>query len=424
MDTKAYIVLANGQVFEGKSFGATGCVTGEVVFTTSMTGYLETLTDPSYHGQIVLQTFPLIGNYGVIPQDFESGKIHPVGYIVRDWCQTPSNFRCQGTIDELLKQQGIVGVYDVDTRALTKIIRQQGTMNARLITFSDDKEKDAKAAEELGPVLYSMTKNSGFVAHAGKIRLFEEIAAHKLENPQLAVSKSAEDVAKPATQVFQESLAYKAVPLTSDGKMATTLQEAAWRGNGKKLVLWDLGSKANLKKEFLKRGFEVETLSANATCQDIMDSYPDGVVISSGPGNPEEYTAAINEIRNLIEVGIPIFAVGLGHLLLALAAGAKTKKLLYGHRGSSQPVLEIATGKVYITSQNTGYIVTLDSLPENANLSFKNCHDGSCEGLVYKEFPGLSVQFQPESAHAPLEARSIFDSFFDLIDAVKKLQDA
>lgn len=422
MDTKAYIVLANGQVFEGKSFGATGCVTGEVVFTTSMTGYLETLTDPSYHRQIVLQTFPLIGNYGVIPQDFESGKIHPAGYIVREWCATPSNFRCQGTIDQLLKSQGIVGVYDVDTRALTKIIRQQGSMNARLISFSGDKEKDVQAAEELASVQYSLTKNSGFVAHASNIRLFEELANHKLTKASLSVSKSAEQVAKSATQAFQEALSYKAVPLTSEGKLATTLEQASWRGTGKKITLWDFGSRATLKKELLKRGFEVQVLAADSSCDDIMDSCPDGIVISNGPGNPEENTAAISEISNLIETGVPIFAIGLGHLLLALATGAKTKKLLYGHRGSSQPVKELSTGKVYITSQNTGYVV--ESLPENAELSFKNCHDGSYEGIVYKDFPGISVQFQPESAHAPLESRTIFDSFFDLIDAVKQLQNA
>ncbi|MBO5137054.1 MAG: glutamine-hydrolyzing carbamoyl-phosphate synthase small subunit [Spirochaetaceae bacterium] len=424
MDTKAYIVLANGQVFEGKSFGATGCVTGEVVFTTSMTGYLETLTDPSYHGQIVLQTFPLIGNYGVIPQDFESCKLHPAGYIVREWCTKPSNFRCQGNINQLLKEQGIIGIYDVDTRALTKIIRQQGTMNARLITFCGDKEKDAQATEELAPVLYTLTKNPGFVAHAGKIRLIEELAAYKLDNPSLATSKSADFVATSPLQVFQEALSYKAVPVTSEGKLATTFEQASWRGLGKKLVLWDFGSKANLWRELVKRGFEVETLSASSTCDEIVASDPDGVVISDGPGNPTENVAAIEEIRNLIESGIPIFAVGLGHLLLALAAGAKTEKLLYGHRGSSQPVREVATGKVYITSQNTGYTVVADTLPEGAEPAFYNCHDNTCEGINYKDFPGISVQFQPESAHAPLESRTIFDSFFDLIDAVKQLQNA
>ena len=175
MDTKAYIVLANGQVFEGKSFGAAGCVTGEVVFTTGMTGYLETLTDPSNYGQIILQTFPLSGDYGIIREDAESGKAHAVGYIVREWCREPSNFRCGGTIDQYLKEQGVIGVYGVDTRALTKVIRDQGTMNGRIVSFSGDPEQDAEAAAEFQSIMHDLILNPSLEKHAGKIRLLETV---------------------------------------------------------------------------------------------------------------------------------------------------------------------------------------------------------------------------------------------------------
>ena len=415
MDTKAYIVLANGQVFEGKSFGAAGCVTGEVVFTTGMTGYLETLTDPSYYGQIVLQTFPLIGNYGVIPADYESGKLHLTGYIVRNWCEFPSNFRCGGTLDALLKEQGVIGVYDVDTRALTKIIRESGVMNARLITFSGDPEQDVQAADEIR----DLQIRAGLVAHAGRIRLMEEIRDFKVENAVASVSGSAAAVDKTAARVFADSAAYRAVPVTADGLKINNPEEAALEGKGKKVVLWDFGAKANIRRELLKRGVDVVTVSSAATCDEILAQNPDGVMLSNGPGDPMDNPQIIEEIRKLSETGTPLFGICLGHQLLALARGAQTEKLKYGHRGENQPVKDMDSGRVYITSQNHGYAVVSGSLPDDAELSFVNVNDGTCEGITYTDFPGFSVQFHPEASGGPLDTGFLFDRFIGLINSVR-----
>jgi len=419
MNTKAYIVLANGQVFEGKSFGATGCITGEVVFTTSMTGYLEALTDPSFYGQIILQTFPLLGNYGVIPADFESSKTHAVGYIVREWCQNPSNFRSSGSIDEFFKERGIVGVYDVDTRALTKIIREHGVMNARIVAFSGEPEKDIQAADELRSIMHDIIDNPGFVAHASRIRLLEEINNFKLEGEIQAVTGSASPIEKTASQVFSESAAHRAVPVTSTGLKINNPEEAAKNGKGKKVVIWDFGAKANIRRELLKRGVEVVTVPANTSCDEILALNPDGVILSSGPGDPSSNPDIIAEIKKLIQNYIPIMGICLGHLLLALAAGAKTEKMKYGHRGENQPVKELDTGRVYIASQSHGYAVDIDSLPISAEVSFVNVNDNTCEGINYTDFPGFSVQFHPEAAGGPLDTNFIFDRFIDLINSVR-----
>ena len=420
MSNKAYIVLANGQVFEGKSFGATGCITGEVVFTTGMTGYLEALTDPSFYGQIILQTFPLIGNYGIIPEDAESGKTHPLGYIVREWCPHPSNFRCKGTIDDYLKENGIVGVYDVDTRALTKIIREHGVMNARIVSFCGDAEKDAKAAMELHAIMHDIVENPGFVAHAERIRLLEDLKSFKLEGEVEAVTGSAASIEQTAEEVFAESAEYKAVPVTETGLKINDMEEATKNGRGKKVVLWDFGAKANIRRELLKRGLEVVTVPANTTCEQIVELCPDGVMLSSGPGDPESNPQIISELSKLCKTGLPVFAIGLGHMLLALAFGAKSEKMKYGHRGENQPVKDVATGRVYIASQNHGYAILPESLPKGSELSFVNVNDGTCEGIKYTEFPGFSVQFHPEASGGPLDTNFIFDRFVDLINSVKQ----
>lgn len=402
MKAKAYIVLANGQVFEGKSFGATGCVTGEVVFTTGMTGYLEALTDPSFYGQIILQTFPLIGNYGIIPEDAESDRPHAVGYVVRQWCEHPSNFRCEGTIDEYLRQHGIIGVYDVDTRALAKVIREHGVMNARIVSFSGNAEKDAQAAVELHAIMHDIVQNPGFVAHAGRIRLLEELESFHTDKPILSVTGSASAVMS---------------------NKANGLDEFVQAEKSKKVVLWDFGTKASIHRQLLKRGLEVVVVPATATCEQIIDLEPDGVVLSSGPGDPAENPQIINEIRDLSDSGLPIFGICLGHMLLALARGAKTQKMKYGHRGENQPVKDVATGRVYITSQSHGYAVLPETLPEDAELSFVNVNDGTCEGIKYSDFPGFSVQFHPEAAGGPLDTEFLFDRFVDLVNAVKELRE-
>lgn len=363
MEQTAYLILENGTVFEGKSFGAAFDVTGELVFTTAMTGYLATLTDPSYYGQIVVQTFPLIGNYGVIPAEFESQTPRLKAYIVRDWCQEPSNFRCEGNLDTFLKEKNIPGLYGIDTRALTRIVREYGVMNARITM-----EKPDAAA------------------------LLPEIKAYKIK-----------DAVKTVTS--QEVVIH-------EGK-----------GNHR-VVLWDFGAKENIPRELIRRGCKVIRVPGSTTAEEVLAYNPDGIMLSNGPGDPSENTAIINELQKIADCGVPVFGICLGHQLMALAMGAKTEKLHYGHRGANQPVKEIATGRVFITTQNHGYAVVSDSLPEGAVLSYANANDGTCEGVNYTGRPIFTVQFHPEACGGPLDTRFLFDKFIDLIDAHKGSKEA
>lgn len=401
MDTKACLVLANGLVFEGRSFGAEGIIIGETVFTTGMNGYLETLTDPSYYGQIVTQTFPLIGNYGDIKKDYESSKCNLRGYIVRQWCEEPSNFRCDGDLDSYLKSQNIIGLYDIDTRSLTKILREVGVMNGMLISGNS---KDALEA-------FAALKDE-----KKKTALLEKIKSYKIEKAVESVTGSATGVEEPADVVFSESAKYRFVPVTADGTKINDEKEAMKAGKGKKVVLWDFGAKANIRRELLKRGLEVVTVPCSYTAEQIMALNPDGVMLSNGPGDPAENAGIIAEIKKLLKTGIPIFGICLGHQLLALANGAQTMKLKYGHRGTNQPVKYTKTGRVYITSQNHGYAVKNDCLPEGAVQSFVNTNDGTCEGLTYTKIPAFSVQFHPEACSGPLDANFLFDEFVTLIN--------
>lgn len=401
MDTKACLVLANGLVFEGRSFGAEGIIIGETVFTTGMNGYLETLTDPSYYGQIVTQTFPLIGNYGDIKKDYESSKCNLRGYIVRQWCEEPSNFRCDGDLDSYLKSQNIIGLYDIDTRRLTKILREVGVMNGMLISGNS---KDALEA-------FAALKDE-----KKKTDLLEKIKSYKIEKAVESVTGSATGVEEPADVVFSESAKYRFVPVTADGTKINDEKEAMKAGKGKKVVLWDFGAKANIRRELLKRGLEVVTVPCSYTAEQIMALNPDGVMLSNGPGDPAENAGIIAEIKKLLKTGIPIFGICLGHQLLALANGAQTMKLKYGHRGANQPVKYTKTGRVYITSQNHGYAVKNDCLPEGAVQSFVNTNDGTCEGLTYTKIPAFSVQFHPEACSGPLDANFLFDEFVTLIN--------
>lgn len=399
--TKACIVLANGLVFEGKSFGATGVITGEAVFTTGMNGYIETLTDPSYFGQIVTQTFPLIGNYGIIPKDFESSACHVRGYIVRSWCETPSNFRCGTTLDEYLKSQNIIGLYDIDTRALTKVLREVGVMNGMLISGNSAEAQEA----------FESLKDE-----KKKTALLERIKAYKIEQAVESVTCSATKIEESADVVFAESAEYRFVPVRSDGTKENDPEKAMKDGKGKKVVLWDFGAKANIRRELLKRGLEVITVPSTATAQEIMALNPDGIMLSNGPGDPQDNVGIIKELKLLLEKKIPVFGICLGHQILALASGAKTSKLKYGHRGANQPVKYLNTGRVYISSQNHGYAVENDSIPAGAVLSFVNTNDGTCEGITYTTFPAFSVQFHPEACSGPLDTSFLFDDFVRLIN--------
>ncbi len=360
MEQRIYLTLENGTVFQGKSFGARRQVTGEVVFTTAMTGYLETLTDPSYYGQMVVHTFPLIGNYGVIPADFESPAPQLTAYIVREWCQAPSNFRCEGDLDTFLKEKGIVGMYGIDTRALTRIIREHGVMNAKLTL----EEPDIPAIQK-------------------------ELADFSIRNAVASVSISEKEVLYPEKKV-------------------------------RKVVLWDFGAKKNIGQELAKRGCEVVCMPQNSTAEEILGEKPDGIMLSNGPGDPQENVQVVEQLRKLCQSGIPMFGICLGHQLLALAQGATTEKLKYGHRGGNQPVKNLKTGRVYITSQNHGYAVVADSLPDTAELRYINANDGTCEGVSYHNMPAFSVQFHPEASCGPHDTMFLFDEFIQKIDRENK----
>lgn len=359
----AYLILADGTIFSGKSFGVEGQVIGEIVFTTAMTGYEETLSDPSYCGQIVTQTFPLIGNYGVNDFDYESNGSVVSGYIVREHCQMPSNFRCAGTIDGFLKKHNIIGLYDIDTRRLTRIIRETGVMNGMITTTEPTDEFKAKA--------------------------LAEIKAYKvgLVVPKVSV--------KAPTEFKGENGKYK-------------------------VALLDYGYKHNIRKELIKRGCDVTVFPYNTTAEEIKKFNPDGIMLSNGPGDPADNTEAIKTLHDLIPAQIPTFGICLGHQLLALANGAKTVKLKYGHRGGNQPVTDIDIDRTFITSQNHGYAVVNESVPtECGRVSHKNGNDATCEGVRYTNAPAFTVQFHPEACGGPQDTAYLFDQFIKLMEDKK-----
>ena len=350
MAKKAYLVLENGMTFEGTAFGAeTDCI-GELVFTTGMCGYIETLTDESYFGQIVMQTFPLIGNYGVIPEDFE-GECSVRGYVVREYCENPSNFRCGGTLDEFLREKGIPGICGIDTRAVTRIIREYGVMNAAVCS---EIPADMSAVRE-----YSVRG---------------------------------------------------AVAAVTSGKTAVYKAEK----EKYKVTLIDYGAKRNIIRELQKRGCTVTVVPAFTSTEEILAGNPDGIMLSNGPGDPAENTAQIETLKALAGKA-PMFGICLGHQLLALALGAKTEKLKYGHRGVNQPVKEINGTRTYLTSQNHGYAVVTDSIKQG-NVSFINANDGTNEGIDYPSLRAFSVQFHPEACSGPLDTSFLFDRFTALME--------
>ncbi|MCR4601590.1 MAG: carbamoyl phosphate synthase small subunit [Clostridia bacterium] len=385
MEKARYLLLENGMVFKGKAFGADSDITGEVVFTTAMTGYLETLTDPSYYGQIVVQTFPLIGNYGVIPQDFESRKSFVKGYIVRDWCQEPSNFREQGDLDTFLREQGVPGLYGIDTRALTKIVRENGVMNGILLD---------ELPEEMAPLLE-------------KIKAYTITEAVKNTSTTEKVRHPYDEIERPAYDI---NAIYVGAHIRRSDENAT--------GTIKNVVLMDLGAKYNIARELQKRGCDVTVVPYDTKAEEILAMKPDGIMLSNGPGDPAENVEVIAEIKKLRESGVPMFGICLGHQLLALSSGARTEKMKYGHRGANQPAKRLEDGRVFITSQNHGYCVVGDSLPDFAQVSFTNANDSTCEGVRYTDKPVFSVQFHPEASAGPLDSGFLFDDFVALMEEV------
>ncbi len=343
------MVLEDGTVFEGTALGADTETTGELVFTTGMCGYIETITDESYCGQIVLQTFPLIGNYGIIPEDFE-GKCALKAYVVREVCEIPSNFRCVETLDAFLKEKGIPGICGIDTRAITKIIRESGVMNAAVLNSVPQDLSDIKNYRITGAV-----------------------------------------------------------------RSVTCRESETFNPSGKhKIVLIDYGAKRNIIRELVKRDCTVTAVPADTSAEDVLSLCPNGVMLSNGPGDPTDNPYEIAQIKKLMGK-VPVFGICLGHQLMALAAGAQTEKLKYGHRGVNQPVKETDGKRTYITSQNHGYAVVGESV-KNGKISFINANDQTCEGIDYLELKAFSVQFHPEACSGPHDTEFLFDRFLELTE--------
>ena len=351
---KAYLYLENGQILEGKSFGASGTVMGELVFTTGMTGCTESLTDPSYYGQLVVYTFPQFGNAGISHQDKESPICRMGGVVVREFCQEPSNFRCDESVDSFLKNQNVVGIAGVDTRMLTQTLRDKGVMNAVITTEETPPDMDA-------------------------LRAFH-------------VTQSVEQTSETEVQVqYPEG-------------------EASYS-----VALLDYGAKQSIANSLLARGCKVTIYPYDTTAETILAGGHDGVMLSNGPGDPADNPVCIEQIRKLFGK-LPMFGICLGHQMMALAAGARTVKMKFGHRGANQPVKDLADGTVSITSQNHGYAVDPDSLEgTGGTLRFVNVNDGSCEGVDYPALHAFSLQFHPEAHGGPLDTLTAFDRFTDMM---------
>ena len=362
MDTKqGCLVLENGMVFPGTRIGAQKDVIAEIVFATGMNGYLETLTDPSYYGQGVVQTFPLIGNYGVIPADFESRRPFLSAYIVSELCDAPSNFRCRGRLSDWLAEQDVPALCGVDTRALTRVLREHGTMNGMICGRPED-------------------------ADAAQIRAYR----------------------------------------VTDAVKHTTCEQAYSLGDANAdchVVLMDYGAKANIARSLVQRGCRVTVLPADAKAEQIAALKPDGIMLSNGAGDPADNPEIIAELQKIMRLGIPIMAICLGHQLLALANGIPTAKLKFGHRGANQPVLNLETRRMAVTTQNHGYQVQYDANDANcreaADLLFVNLNDNTCEGLRYKNIPAVSVQFHPEACAGPQDTEYLFDEFMQRMGGQK-----
>ena len=352
---KAVLVLEDGTYYTGESFGTGGDAYGEVVFNTCMTGYQEITTDPSYNGQMVCMTYPLIGNYGMNSIDNESYKTHVDGFIVKELCDYHSNFRAETSPDEYFKDNGITGIKGVDTRALTQHIRKFGSMFGIISTYSGNVE-----------ILLEKLKKKASV----KRSLVEEVTTDKIyELP----------------------------------------------GDGPKVCLMDFGVKSNIIRSLEKRGCQITVLPSYATAEEILACSPDGILLSNGPGDPRDLTKIIPVVMQLAEKGIPLLGICLGHQLLALALGMEIYKLKFGHHGGNHPVKDLDTGKCCITSQNHNYAVTPDNVPADINLTHVNVNDGTVEGFRHASLPLLSIQYHPEAAPGPEDSAYIFNDFVKMM---------
>lgn len=368
----AKLALEDGSIYSGFSLGAAGETTGEVCFNTSMTGYQEILTDPSYRGQIVAMTYPEIGNYGVNAEDMESERPHLAGFIVRAESRIVSNYRADASLSEFLTLHGVVGISGIDTRALVRRIRSQGAMRGIISTVDLDDQSLIKKANQ----------SPGLVGRD----LVKEVM------PSLAA-------------VWKKTLH----PLSTFGPQGPATTDAPH------IVCLDFGMKHNIARHLASRGNRVTVLPGNSSYEAVMEAQPDGIFLSNGPGDPEPLTYAIETIRKLLPCK-PVFGICLGHQLLSLACGAKTFKMKFGHRGANQPVLHLESGKVEVTTQNHGFAVEEQSLPDCLEITHRNLNDQTIAGIRHREFPAFSVQYHPEASSGPHDSSYLFDRFQQSID--------
>ena len=381
---KAILALEDGSVFHGEGFGAKASAGGEVCFNTSMTGYQEILTDPSYKAQIVTMTYPLIGNYGVNSQDVESWRPHAAGFVIRELSPVVSNWRADFSLGEYLEQNGIPGIQGIDTRALTKKLRVRGAMNGFIST---EKISEAEAVRRAKEFVFVGVDYVQEVTHKKAFRWDEK-------DEQSAAFDLVRGNVKAEARNFRKPLPAADIPI----------------------VAFDYGMKYNILRRLRQHGFAVQVLPATATAAEALQHKPAGIFLSNGPGDPAALNYIVREVRTLLDSGIPIFGICLGHQILGQAFGGKTFKLKFGHRGGNQPVKDLESGRVEITSQNHGFAVDRQSLPADVAVTRINLNDQTVEGLRHKTKPVFCVQYHPEASPGPHDSTSLFAGFRTLIE--------
>ena len=401
---KAFLILEDGTIFTGKHIGADKDVVSEIVFNTSMAGYTEVFTDPSYAGQAVCMTYPLIGNYGVCLDDMESERPWVDGIIVRELSHIPSNFRCDMSIQEFLEKYEIPGIEGIDTRKLVRLLREKGTMNGMITTNENLKFEDVKerlSAYTTGDVVSKVSCKEKYL-----VKGVNDLS----ENGPLSGSASFDKEAYEASLAGDKSRREKRPAIVKK-----------LNGKGFKVALLDVGAKRNIADSLAARGCDVTVYPYNTTAEEILKDGPDGIMLSNGPGDPKECVGVIEEVKKLYASDVPIFAICLGHQIMALATGTDTFKMKYGHRGGNHPVKDLATGRVYISSQNHGYVVDMDKLDKTvAEPAFINVNDGTNEGLAYVGKNIFTVQFHPEACPGPQDSSYLFDRFVELMCAKRE----